>query len=229
MSSFGRTIVFRLKKPQKADLPVVRREIGMAEKTFDENKSNLCTGFSTGKKRRGWLFWGTWFGIELGHGVDFIRFWCIIRNQMVNLLEAQIPAQSWRNKDWTRMARKVQNRKELRRQHDAAEQIDPVESDALDSDSDIDLDEELDAPVKKKMAVKAPRVVKPKVPKPAARKRVIWVVFNDSFKPIAQFEFNQKEEADKDEKVLKDTELKSSESYKSYSFVFKNSEIFPEH
>ena len=30
------------------------------------------------------------------------------------------------------MARKVQNRKELRRQHDAAEQIDPVESDALD-------------------------------------------------------------------------------------------------
>lgn len=34
----------------------------------------------------------------------------------------------------------------------------------------------------------------------------------------------QKEEADKDEKVLKDTELKSSESYKSYSFVFKNSE-----
>ena len=95
------------------------------------------------------------------------------------------------------MARKVQNRKELRRQHDAAEQIDPVESDALDSDSDIDLDEELDAPVKKKKAVKAPRVVKPKVPKPAARTRVIWVVFNDSFKPIAQFEFNQKEEADK--------------------------------
>ena len=34
----------------------------------------------------------------------------------------------------------------------------------------------------------------------------------------------QIEEADKDEKVLKDTELKSSESYKSYSFVFKNSE-----
>ena len=34
----------------------------------------------------------------------------------------------------------------------------------------------------------------------------------------------QKEEANKDEKVLKDTELKSSESYKSYSFVFKNSE-----
>jgi len=34
----------------------------------------------------------------------------------------------------------------------------------------------------------------------------------------------QIEEANKDEKVLKDTELKSSESYKSYSFVFKNSE-----
>ena len=34
----------------------------------------------------------------------------------------------------------------------------------------------------------------------------------------------QKEEADKDEKILKDTELKSSESYKSYSFVFNNSQ-----
>ena len=34
----------------------------------------------------------------------------------------------------------------------------------------------------------------------------------------------QIEEANKDEKVLKDAELKSSESYKSYSFVFKNSE-----
>ena len=34
----------------------------------------------------------------------------------------------------------------------------------------------------------------------------------------------QIEEANKDEKVLKDTELKSSESYKSYSFVFKKSE-----
>lgn len=95
------------------------------------------------------------------------------------------------------MARKVQNRKELRRQHDAAEQIDPVESDALDTDSDIDLEEELEAPAKKKKATKAPRVVKPKVPKAAARKRVIWVVYNDSFKAIVQFEFNQKDEADK--------------------------------
>jgi hypothetical protein len=56
MSSFGRTIVFRLKKPQKVAPPVVRREIGRAEKTVDQKKSNPCTGFSTGKKRRGWLF-----------------------------------------------------------------------------------------------------------------------------------------------------------------------------
>jgi hypothetical protein len=43
-------------------------------------------------------------------------------------------------------------------------------------------------------------------------------------KMIDDIKHKQKEEADKDEKILKDTELKSSESYKSYSFVFKNSE-----
>lgn len=101
------------------------------------------------------------------------------------------------------MARKVQNRRELRRQHEAAEQLDPVESDALEVDQEVDLDEELAAPTKKKKAAaKAPKTPKVKTPKPAARKRVIWVVVNDSFKPIAQFEFNQKEEADKKAKEM---------------------------
>lgn len=100
------------------------------------------------------------------------------------------------------MARKVQNRRELRRQHEAAEGIDPVESDSLESELEVDLDEEISAPSKKKKAVKAPKTPKVKTPKPAARKRVVWVVVNDSFKPIAQFEFNQKDEAEKKAKEM---------------------------
>jgi hypothetical protein len=73
------------------------------------------------------------------------------------------------------MGRKVQNRRELRRQYEAAEQVDPVEDDVVEADADDD--DEPEAPAKKK--------------------KVVWVVLNDSFKPIAQFEFNQKAEADK--------------------------------
>ncbi len=94
------------------------------------------------------------------------------------------------------MGRKVQNRRELRRQYEAAEQIDPVENDMVDDEAEAD-EEEVEAPVKKKKAVKAPKAPKVKAPKTAARKKVIWVVLNDSFKPVAQFEFNQKAEADK--------------------------------
>jgi len=93
------------------------------------------------------------------------------------------------------MGRKVQNRRELRRQYEAAEQVDPVEDDVVEGDGDDE--EEPEAPVKKKKAVKAPKAPKVKAPKTAARKKVVWVVLNDSFKPIAQFEFNQKAEADK--------------------------------
>lgn len=94
------------------------------------------------------------------------------------------------------MGRKVQNRRELRRQYDASEQVDPVENDGVDTDLDAD-DEEVVTPAKKKRATKAVKAPKVKTPKPAARKKIIWVVLNDSFKPIAQFEFNQKDEADK--------------------------------
>ena len=100
------------------------------------------------------------------------------------------------------MGRKVQNRKELRRQYEASEQVDPVEGDGIDGDLDADDDDEVAAPVKKKRAVKAAKTPKVKASKPAARKKIIWVVLNDSFKPIAQFEFNQKDEADKKAKEM---------------------------
>jgi hypothetical protein len=95
------------------------------------------------------------------------------------------------------MGRKVQNRRELRKQYEASEQVDPVENDDFDSETDDDDDDEATTTTRKKKAVKAPRTPKPKAVKPAARKKIIWVVLNDSFKPIAQFEFNQKDEADK--------------------------------
>lgn len=98
------------------------------------------------------------------------------------------------------MARKVQNRRELRRQYEAAEQPDPMELDVDPIDADIDDDAEpKPKPKARSKAVKAPKV---KAVKPAARKRVVWVVLNDSFKPIAQFDFNQKEEAEKKVKEL---------------------------
>lgn len=111
------------------------------------------------------------------------------------------------------MGRKVQNRRELRRQYEAAEQIDPVENDQVEEDGDDDA-EEVEAPVKKKKAVKAPKAPKVKAPKTAARKKIVWVVLNDSFKPIAQFEFNQKAEAEK-----KASEM--IEKGKGYHFVQK--------
>jgi hypothetical protein len=98
------------------------------------------------------------------------------------------------------MARKVQNRRELRRQYEAAEQPDPMELDADPIEGDVDDDAE--PKPKSKARAKTTKTPKVKAAKPAARKRVIWVVMNDSFKPIAQFEFNQKDEADKKVKEL---------------------------
>lgn len=98
------------------------------------------------------------------------------------------------------MARKVQNRRELRRQYEAAEQPDPME---IDSDPiDAEIDEEPEAKPKSRAKARAPKVPKVKAVKPAARKRIVWVVLNDSFKPVAQFDFNQKKEADKKVKEL---------------------------
>jgi hypothetical protein len=116
------------------------------------------------------------------------------------------------------MARKVQNRRELRRQYEAAEQPDPMEVDV--DEAELEIEDEAEAPVKKKRAVKAPKVPKVKAVKPAARKRVIWVVLNDSFKPIAQFDFNQKDEAEKKAKEM-------SEKGKGNHFVQKQKVEIP--
>ncbi len=92
------------------------------------------------------------------------------------------------------MAGKPQNRRELRRQYDAAEPLDPMEEDAVDAVETED-DEEEKKPKKKKAPAKAKaKAVKPV--KPSARMRIVWTVVNDAFKPVGTFEFNQKEAAE---------------------------------
>jgi hypothetical protein len=95
------------------------------------------------------------------------------------------------------MAGKPLNRMELRRQHDAAEPLDPMEDEAEDVVEDAD-DEESEGrkPKKKAKAPSKAKVKAVKVPKPAARMRIVWTVMNDAFKAVGTFEYNQKEAAD---------------------------------
>ncbi|WZO96220.1 hypothetical protein EP7_003206 [Isosphaeraceae bacterium EP7] len=92
------------------------------------------------------------------------------------------------------MAGKPQNRMDLRRQYDAAEPLDPMEDEAEDQVEDAD-DESERRPKKKPKATKA-KVKAVKAVKAAARMRIVWTVLNDAFKPIATFEFAQKEAAE---------------------------------
>ena len=95
------------------------------------------------------------------------------------------------------MAGKPLNRMDLRRKHDAAEPLDPMEDEAEDIVEDSE-DDDVETRKPKKKA-KAPSKAKPKavkVPKPAARMRIVWTVMNDAFKQVGTFEYNQKEAAD---------------------------------
>jgi hypothetical protein len=91
------------------------------------------------------------------------------------------------------MAGKPQNRRELRRQYDAAEPLDPMEEDAVDA---VEVDEEEEKKPKKKKAPAKPKVKAVKAVKPSARMRIVWTVMNDAFKAVGTFEFNQKEAAE---------------------------------
>ena len=91
------------------------------------------------------------------------------------------------------MAGKPQNRRELRRQYDAAEPIDPMEEDAVEV---VDADDEEERKPKKRKAAAKPKVKAVKAVKPSARMRIVWTVMNDAFKAVGTFEFNQKEAAE---------------------------------
>ncbi len=91
------------------------------------------------------------------------------------------------------MAGKPQNRRELRRQYDAAEPIDPMEEDAVEV---VDADDDEERKPKKRKAAAKPKVKAVKAVKPSARMRIVWTVMNDAFKAVGTFEFNQKEAAE---------------------------------
>ena len=101
------------------------------------------------------------------------------------------------------MARKVQNRKQLREEAEAAERIEEA------------------APKKKKKAkAKAKRKSRAKVVK-EVRLKAFWGVFNQSLKRVALFEFNQKKQAEKKAADL-------SQGGKAPHFVQKVKEVIEE-
>lgn len=92
------------------------------------------------------------------------------------------------------MAGKPRNRFELRRQYDAAEPLDPMEDESEEVVEAVEDEDEARPKKKAKAPAKKPKAVK--APKPAARVRIVWQVVNDAFKPIATFEYAQKEAAE---------------------------------
>ncbi len=108
------------------------------------------------------------------------------------------------------MAKRPRNRLELREQYEAAEarerealreageDFDEEEDDEDVSDLDLgdsDVEDDEEALIKpKKKAKKAPAKPRKKTAK-VVRKRVVWVVFDNSNKKIAQFDYIKKDEA----------------------------------
>ena len=116
------------------------------------------------------------------------------------------------------MAGKPQNRKELRRQYEAAEPLDPMEEDAEDAADEGDDEDAAERRPKKKPKAPAKSKAKAvKAVKPTARSKIVWVVMSDAFKPIATFEFSQKEAAETKAKEM-------TERGKGTHFVHKSKE-----
>ena len=96
------------------------------------------------------------------------------------------------------MAGKPLNRLELRRQREAAEPLDPMEDETEEVVEEVEEEEVVDKRPKKK--AKAPAKSKAKSSrsssKPTARMRIVWAVLNDAFKPVATFDYTQKEAAE---------------------------------
>jgi hypothetical protein len=103
---------------------------------------------------------------------------------------------------------RTRNRRELRDQYEAAEarereaKVDTDDEDedvgALeeDTDSEVEEGEEEVAPVKKKKAKKATEPKPRKKTAKTVRKRMVWVVYDNSYKQVARYDFTKKAEAD---------------------------------
>ena len=96
------------------------------------------------------------------------------------------------------MAGKPLNRLELRRQREAVEPLDPMEDETEEVVEQVEDEEVAERRPKKKP--KAPAKSKAKSSrsssKPTARMRIVWAVLNDAFKPVATFDYTQKEAAE---------------------------------
>ncbi len=121
------------------------------------------------------------------------------------------------------MAGKPRDRRELRRQYDAAEPLDPMEQD--DTEEVVEDSDDEDAAAKKpKKKPKAPAKSKAKTPKaakPAARMRIVWAVMNDAYKQVAVFDYANREGAEAKAKEL-------TEKGKGTHFVHKVKEPMPD-
>jgi hypothetical protein len=95
------------------------------------------------------------------------------------------------------MPGKPLNRLELRRQREAAEPLDPMEDETEEAVEEVEEEEVVEKRPKKKKAPAKPKAKSSRSSsKPAARMRIVWVVLNDAFKPVATFEYSQKEAAE---------------------------------
>lgn len=87
------------------------------------------------------------------------------------------------------MARKVINRKELRREADAAERAEEeAGSESAPATEKKKTAKKAAAPTKRKSRAKVPKEV---------RMKALWGVFNQSLKRVAVFEYSERKSADK--------------------------------
>jgi len=117
------------------------------------------------------------------------------------------------------MARKTQNRMDLRKQAEAAGEVEAEDGDELelDDDGDADLDTDLDLDLddddsgdeapkrKKRVAKKKPATARPKraKAKTIVRKRMLWVVFSTAMKEEGRFPYAEKEQAEQKAEALR--------------------------
>jgi hypothetical protein len=120
------------------------------------------------------------------------------------------------------MAGKPLNRLELRRQSEAAEPLDPMEDETDEVVEDVEEEEVPEKkPKKKPKAAPKSKAKSSRQAKPAARMRIVWIVMNDAYKPVATFEYAQREAA-----VAKAAELTAKG--RGTHFVQRSKEPMPE-
>ncbi|MFQ3591981.1 MAG: hypothetical protein SNJ82_02195 [Gemmataceae bacterium] len=107
------------------------------------------------------------------------------------------------------MARRPRNRLELREQYEAAEkreQAEKLEAELGEAVADDGSDDSGEIKTKKKKAAKkAIGEAKPRKSKAKAvtRKRIVWVVYDNSHKEVARFPYLQRKEAEEKAEQLK--------------------------